>query len=385
MRLLLVTHYYSTHRGGVEAVAHRLAIALLQDQDLAVQWMASDCDPVPRSAPARLRCTPAASWNGIERWFGLPFPLWSLGALRRLHHAIRQCDALHLHDTLYMGNLCAYLFARMARKPILVTQHIGAIPYDNRLLRSLLEFLNRTLARAVLSRAHKVFFVSPAVQAYFQAFCSFRFPPVYAPNGVDGELYAFSDATQAAAARQAAGRDPRRPLCLFVGRFVERKGVALVSSLASALPEIDWILAGDGPIRPEEARLPNVAVMRGLEGAEIARLYRMSDLLVLPSKGEGFPLVVQEAMACGTPALVSPETAAGCPAVQEFLFTEDVMGKDAAPRWRNRIETLMRELDDLRGMRARIADAARAQWSWEASGERFAAALGEVVAGPVSA
>ncbi|TAK85441.1 MAG: glycosyltransferase family 1 protein [Betaproteobacteria bacterium] len=384
MQILLVTHYYSTHRGGVEAVAHRLAIALLQDQDLAVQWIASDSDPVPPSLPGRLQCLPAASWNGIERVLGLPFPLWSLRSLCRLRRAVNECDVLHLHDTLYMGNLCAFLFARMARKPVVITQHIGAIPYDSRLLRALLELLNRTLVRAVLARAERVFFVSPAVQRYFQAFCSFRSPPVYAPNGVDGELYAFAGAAQAVATRQAAGRDARRPLCLFVGRFVERKGVALVLELAGALPEIDWIVAGDGPMRPEDARLPNVTVMRGLEGREIARLYRMSDLLVLPSKGEGFPLVVQEAMACGTPALVSPETAAGCPAVREFLFTEDVLSKDAAQRWRSRIDTLMRRLDDLGDMRARVAAAARAQWSWEVSGKNLAAALGEVAAGTVS-
>ena len=380
MKVLLVSHYFSTHRGGIEAVAHRLAEALLRrEQDIAVDWMASDCDPAPQELPARLRCIPAPSWNGIERALGVPFPLWSPGALRRLRRAVGECDALHLHDTLYMGNACAFLFAWMARKPVLVTQHIGAIPYRSRVLRALVSAFNRTLARVILSRADKVLFVSPAVQRYFAAFCSFRSPPAYAPNGVDGELFAFADAAQSAAAREAAGRDPRRPLCLFVGRFVERKGVALVLALVKALPEVDWILAGDGPMRPEDAHLRNVTVVRGLQGAGIARLYRMADLLVLPSKGEGFPLVVQEAMACGTPALVSRETAAGSPGVEKLLLTEEVAAGDAAARWAERIRRILGAADELRLMRPRVAQTARMQWSWEASAKTFAAALREVL------
>lgn len=381
MKVLLVSHYFSTHRGGIEAVAHRLAEGLLKcADDIAIDWMASDCDAAPRALPVRLRCIPAASWNGIERALGVPFPLWSPDALCRLRRAVRECDVVHLHDTLYIGNVCAFLFARMAGKPVLVTQHVGAIPYRSRALRALLSALNRTLARFILSRADKVLFVSPAVQRYFAAFCSFRSTPVYAPNGVDGELYAFADAAQSAAAREAAGRDPRRPLCLFVGRFVERKGIALVLSVARQLQDVGWIVAGDGSMRPEDARLRNVAVVRGLQGADIARLYRMADLLVLPSTGEGFPLVVQEAMACGTPVLVSPETAAGCPDAEHLMLTEDVAASDAAARWGERIRQILGAADELRAMRAQVAHGARLQWSWEASAKTLARALREVLA-----
>jgi phosphatidylinositol alpha-1,6-mannosyltransferase len=378
-RVLLVTHFYSTHRSGIEIAAHRLAQALCDDPQLSIEWMASDCDPVPADLPARLRCAPAAAWNGIEKLFGLPCPLWSPAAILRLWRAVRECDVLHLHDTIYMGNIAAWLFGRILRKPLVVTQHIGAIAYDGWLARNLLSLLNRTVVRMVLSSAERVVFISPAVQGYFNAFCRFRAPPAYIPNGVDTEVFSYADAARGADLRQAAGRDRDRNLMLFAGRFVKRKGIDIVLALARGLPGVDWILAGDGPMRPEDAGLPNVTVVRGRQSAQLASLYQMADLLVLPSKGEGFPLVVQEAMACGTPAMVGAETAAGCcPEVKPALFIEDVMSADAAQIWRDRVALLLAELDKLRALRAGVAKAAREHWSWPAAAQAYASVFREV-------
>ena len=375
MRLLLVTPFYSTHGGGVEAAAHRLADALLARMpELEIQWVASDCDAPPATPAPRLRCTPARSSNALERRTGVSYPTWSASALKRLWRAVKEADAVHIHESVYLGSVFAYLFARRQGKPILATQHVGAIPFDRRALRMALGLLNRSVGRMVLSGAERVFFISPAVRDYFARFCSFRAAPAYVPNGVDGELYAFSDPAGVERLKRMAGRDPGRPLCLFVGRFVERKGVSLVLSLARALPQVDWILAGDGVLRPEDAGLPNVSVIRGRSGAEIAALYRMADLLVLPSTGEGFPLVVQEAMACGTPALVGEATALGSSSVQSWIFTQAVGTEAALREWKERIASLLKD-QRLVSMRAEVAKAARSQWSWATAGEAYETAL----------
>jgi glycosyltransferase involved in cell wall biosynthesis len=377
MRLLLVSHYYPTHRGGVEIVARELAQRLVRDAPVEIEWMASDCDPSPPALPPAIRCLPAASWNGIERLWGIAYPLWSFAAVRKLWHAIGRCDAVHLHESVYMASVLAFLFARRRGKPILVTQHVGAIPYRP-IARGILALANRTLARRVLSGADKVVFISPAVRAYFESFCSFRAAPAYVPNGVDQELFGFADAARGRELRRAAGRNPDRALCLFVGRFVPRKGIALLLALAKELPEVDWILAGDGPLRPEESAPPNLSILRGRYGKDIATLYQMADLLVLPSIGEGFPLVVQEAMACGTAALVSPQTAAGCPQAGPLLLTEDLLGEDALARWGARLGNLTGEIENLRNARAAVAAAARAHWSWHNAARAYLAALQEI-------
>ena len=124
LRVALVTHYFPAHRGGVEAVAGELAARLQASGDADIAWHASDTDP----APPGIRSVPARAWNVTERCLGFPYPLWSPGALAALARAVKAADAVHLHDCLYLPNLFAFVVARLARRPVIVTQHIGADP-----------------------------------------------------------------------------------------------------------------------------------------------------------------------------------------------------------------------------------------------------------------
>jgi glycosyltransferase involved in cell wall biosynthesis len=375
MRLTLVTHYFPAHRGGVELVAAEIARRLAARHGAEVSWHASDCDRPP-SFPG-VTCFAARSWNGIERRAGVPYPLWSFGALRRVACAARSAHVVHLHDCLYLPNLVAYAAARRAGRPVLVTQHVGMVPYRNPLLRAALFFAYSVFARIVLGGARQVVFVSDTVRHYFAQFVSFRAATRLVPNGVDTAVFQPVDEARRAALRASAGVKPGGALLLFVGRFVEKKGLPLLRELAARVPEATWVFAGWGPIDPEGWRLPNVKVARGRIGAELAPLYQAADLLVLPSTGEGFPLVVQESMACGTPALIGVDTAAGLPDAAKLLLSEEVSSADAAARWERRVRYLLgsRELVDLRSA---AADYAAKNWSWEQCAARYAELLGEL-------
>ena len=62
---------------------------------------------------------------------------------------------------------------------------------------------------------------------------------------------------------------------LFVGRFVEKKGLAVLRALAQARGDLTFLLAGSGPIRPECWGLANVHVL-GVQAPEaLARLRAM--------------------------------------------------------------------------------------------------------------
>src|SRR5262249_15343713 len=152
-------------------------------------------------------------------------------------------------------------------------------------------------------------------ERYFEQLLPCGFRAKWIPNGIDDSLFH----PVAPEARLALRRDLTwpvdRPVFLFVGRFVEKKGVHIIRELARRLPEVSWIMTGWGPEDPAEWRLSNVLSMGRRAQREIARLYQAADLLVLPSVGEGFPLVVQESMACGTPVALSDDTASAYPGI----------------------------------------------------------------------
>lgn len=381
--LILVSHYFSTHHGGVERVAADLARHLSEAHNWTVMWLASDVDPLPSDLPERITLVRAQCWNGVERLFGFPWPIWSLRALRHLWQAIAHANIVHLHDALYFGNAFSWLFARLQGVPVVVTQHVGSIPYSSPVLRLIHQLANRSLGRLVLSTAEKVVFISPAVRDEFASFCSFRSPPAYIPNGVDTNIF-FPNGPIAEDQPIIATRAAGKRVFLFVGRFVEKKGLPVLRQLAAMLPDDLWILAGHGEIDPAAWCLPNVRVVRGKTGIELATYYRLADLLVLPSVGEGFPLVVQEAMACGTPAMVGEETAAGCPNAHPLLLVESVGSADTATRWAQRLSALRAQPEQLVARRSAVASFAHAHWSWESTATAYAELLAATLAAPAS-
>src|SRR6516165_4146668 len=134
MRVLVVTHYYPKH-GGIEIVAGELARRLV-GRGIEVTWAATD-EQAP-AEPDGIERWPVSAWNVTESALGFPYPLWSPLSLLQLEQLVRSCDVLHLHDSLYLGNVVAYLWARRHGKPVIVTQHVGPIPYKSPLLRGML-------------------------------------------------------------------------------------------------------------------------------------------------------------------------------------------------------------------------------------------------------
>lgn len=378
MRVVLVTHYYPAHRGGVETVAGEIARRLAAGGDMEVIWFASDCDPAPAQHGAHLRSQPATACNAIETWCGVPYPLWSWTSLVRMTREIRAADLVHIHDCLYFGNIVAFAAAKVAGCPLVVTQHIGLVPFRNIALRLIHAVANRVLGKLLLGSACRVAFVADGPRAYFERFVRFRHPPLTIANGVDTEMFRPADRESRAALRHRFGVHENQPLLLFVGRFVEKKGLPLLRQLTRLVPEALWLFAGSGPLDPERWAAANVRVLRGLGQADLVPLYQAADLLVLPSFGEGFPLVVQEAMACGTPALVDSATAQACPKAAGLLSAEASRGPDAAQRWAKRVRSLAQAsgAPELRSMLVRFA---LENWSWETCARRHAQAMRECV------
>jgi glycosyltransferase involved in cell wall biosynthesis len=97
---------------------------------------------------------------------------------------------------------------------------------------------------------------------------------------------------------------------IYVGRIETAKGSDLVLEIAKKNKDITFILVGK--INDKKIKLPplkNLRVISSISNKELVEYYNASDLCLFPSRIEAFGLVPREAMACGTPAIVSDITA----------------------------------------------------------------------------
>jgi glycosyltransferase involved in cell wall biosynthesis len=124
--------------------------------------------------------------------------------------------------------------------------------------------------------------------------------------------------------RDFRSEDPWR--LLFVGRVERRKGVGELIDAVRRLSErgisLELRLAGGGPeldgfrTRAERLGLDQIRFLGVIsDRSRLAKLFRESDLFVLPTHTEGFPRVLYEAMAHGLPVLTT--FVGGIPAVMK--------------------------------------------------------------------
>jgi len=376
VRILLVSHHYPEHRAGVEIVAGEMA-RRLAERGFEIIWVASGSRGLGATeALSKVVRVPMRSWNVLERRLGFCYPLWGPFSLARLLSEVRRCDVVHLQECLYAGNVVAFLGAWILGKPVVVTQHASMIPYQSWVMRAALSLANRWFGSLVLAHANRCIFISAKARDYFTAMVRFRRLPEYVPNGVDVQVFRPLTPERRREVRSDLAWPPERTVALFVGRFVELKRLDLMHLLARALPQLLWVFVGSGPLSPAGWKLPNVQCLGSLPQHAISTLYQAADLLVLPSVGEGFPLVVQEAMACGTPVLISHDTAKGAPGVERVAYT-------AEPTLESMSDAVRQLLNDSRLLESRrdqVARYAREQWDWERCIDYYSATYSELAA-----
>jgi glycosyltransferase involved in cell wall biosynthesis len=102
-------------------------------------------------------------------------------------------------------------------------------------------------------------------------------------------------------------------------------------------------------------------------------------MLALPSLGEGFPLVVGEALAVGLPVLVDPSTVAGYGAVAAVAESEPVLGADAVTRWAARIGRILEDDTGRAAAAPRRVEFARSHWDWDRAAAEYSQIFAEIL------
>lgn len=158
---------------------------------------------------------------------------------------------------------------------------------------------------SVLENARSAVFVSSALKEQARLLGYSGRNAVVVPNGYDPEIFYPLDKN-----------DVRRKLGIFidgwnyvgfVGNLKKVKGADMLPTIFKFiqmhLPNTFFIVVGDGPLRGylvNQLRGVKVAFTGNVPQKEVATYMNAMDVMVIPSRNEGWPCVILEAQACGT-------------------------------------------------------------------------------------
>jgi len=303
-RILLVCHYYAPHIGGIENVvqseAERLAALGYEVTVLTSGSRGGE------SVENGVRVVRVAAWNAAEDRLGVPFPLFGPRILTRALRLARWADLVHVHDCFYLSSWSAGIGALLARKPMVLSQHVALVAHPSALVTAGQRLVYAVAGRALIRRARRVFVINEHVGAFVTGLGAPAARLVVLSNGVDPDRFRpVADAAERADLRARYALPADRPLALFVGRLVPKKGIGI--AVDAVAPEFDLVVVGSGDAAALAGR-SGVHHLGSLQPERAAEVFRACDVFVLPTTGEVFPLVVKEAMSSGLPVVTTDET-----------------------------------------------------------------------------
>jgi glycosyltransferase involved in cell wall biosynthesis len=314
--------------GGAELVALQLSkalvarghqVTLIADVDRAHVVIPTSLEVVPVGMDG-LRGLVLKLPTGFVRWL-FQHLTGNLAVGRRIRLLVRQSpdgfDVIHCH-----GALSAIRAKRASSVPVVYTEH-DATPWMSHYRRSWERWIRKAIYRTVNVAAFRrvdsiVTNFELLAQELTERWGIPREHVISIQNAIDIDgLTDVRSGLLSVSEELGIGN-----YCLFVGSLELRKAPDILLRALSDAPGIFCVLVGDGPARH---RLEQLAQKLGvaerlrfagrLRPTELGRYYAGADLLVLPSFSEASPLVILEAMACGTPAVAS--RVGGIPAVVE--------------------------------------------------------------------
>jgi D-inositol-3-phosphate glycosyltransferase len=352
LRVLLVSANFRPSVGGIERYVETLAHGLA-DRGHAVTVAACRTDGAPAEEQDRaVRIVRIAATDVLDSRLNVPYPIPSpISAVRVLRRLVADADVVNPQDALYATSVLSLAFARRARVPSVLTQHVAFVPQRNRALDAAQRAAIRTLGRSA-RLASRVVTYNPAVAAWAKEAWGLPevrvLPPgVLEPPAVDRD-----------AQRRELGLPADRFVALFVGRDVAKKGLDLFLEARDPSYELLALTDRRPSAAPEGARiLPFVGPERFRE------LLCSVDAFVLPSEGEGFPLALQEALVTGVPCVVTPG-----PGYDHYLRDGEALlvRRDAVE-----IREALRRLAAEKPLRERLAAKAREAGRREFGVDRF--------------
>lgn len=249
---------------------------------------------------------PICNLEGFGRGVGLLRRIRQMvGGLRRLWVLIRREKFDVIESFTYDSNILGLLVAWLAGVPVRIATHHGKVegmPLWRQRLHTWLVNIGMAQAIVAVSKKTRQTALDEGVDAG---------KIIVIPNGITPfDITAVNKQE----ARKTLGLGDDDIFLVSVGRLVYQKGheflVQALVKVASRFPNVKIGICGEGPSRSRlesqilELGLSNNVRLLG-EWADVSPVLAVADIFVLPSRWEGLPMALLEAMAVGLPVIAT--------------------------------------------------------------------------------
>jgi glycosyltransferase involved in cell wall biosynthesis len=266
----------------------------------------------------------------------------------------------------------AWLIKMVYQIPYVISLRGGDVPgfrpYDFHIYHKLIA----PFLRLIWKDASAVIANSSGLRHLAQTFDS-RFEIPIIPNGVDLESY------------KTIERDWSPPRLLSVGRIVHQKGLDLAMHALGGLKDLnwEWRIAGDGPQMQalqslaQELGIDDRVFFLGWQSREqIMESYKQANVFLFPSRHEGMPNAILEAMSSGLPVIAT------CIAGNEELLVEGQTGYLVPAEDIEVLQDALKKILNDSILRRQMGDSSRRRveenYSWESTAQQYAVLLEKV-------
>ena len=217
--------------------------------------------------------------------------------LAKFLHRTDNFDVIHAHSHLYFATNIAALKRQLSEIPLAITNH-GLL--SQTAPEWIFDIYLKSLGRWTFNRSDIIFCYTETDKTRVRQY-GVSGPIEVVPNGIDTDRFTPTGP-------ESERIDHDGPVVLFVGRLVEgkRPGDA-IKAVESLSEDVALYLCGDGPLREalEAQASDRCTFLSSVPYEDMPAVYRAADLLVLPSRAEGTPRTVMEALASGVPVVSS--------------------------------------------------------------------------------
>ena len=355
MHILLINSEYPPIGGGAGNASAHIAVCLaaaghevtvVTSKYRGLPWSETrDGIRIVRAPARRKRLDRSLPYEQISFIFG--------GFYRALGVALRRRPDVTLAFFGMPSGAIALPLRTLLGVPYIVSLRGGDVPGFRPYDFALYHRLSAPLLRRIWRRAGAVIANSRGLRTMAQRF-ERRVPIETIPNGVDPGRFEPPD------------RDWEAVRILFVGRVVYQKGLDLLLHALGRMKEHPWTLniVGDGPQRGPLELLSDhlgiadrISFSGWLQGGELISAYHAANLFAYPSRHEGMPNAVLEAMASGLPVIAT--RIAG----NEELVVDGETGLLVESENQQDLERALSGLIANPGLRRRLGETARARVS----------------------